>query len=151
MKEYTGGGVTKQEQYFGLMLCEARMVIECAFGRLHLKARFGILKIQMDINLDDLSTVRYACFVLHNFCELHGENMTEEHVRSAINYDNMFQPGTQTAPEVNNVEGKRIQRMLTRYFDPQMQNKKNACTLRSSILSVLYSLAVCVFLPLPFS
>ena len=39
MKEYTGGGSTRQEQYFGLKLCRARMVIGCVFGRL--KARFG--------------------------------------------------------------------------------------------------------------
>ena len=39
MKEYASGGSTAQEQYFGLCLCRARMVIECAFGRL--KARFA--------------------------------------------------------------------------------------------------------------
>lgn len=38
MKEYVNGGSTVQEQYFGLSLCQARMVIECAFRRL--KARF---------------------------------------------------------------------------------------------------------------
>lgn len=41
MKEYVNGGSNAQEQYFGLCLCRARMVIECAFGRL--KARFGAL------------------------------------------------------------------------------------------------------------
>lgn len=50
--EYANGGSTKQEQYFGMRLCQARMIIECAFGRL--KARFGALKRSMDINLDDL-------------------------------------------------------------------------------------------------
>ncbi|CAM4573113.1 unnamed protein product [Leuciscus chuanchicus] len=34
MKEYSNGGSTPSEQYFGLCLCKARMVIECAFGRL---------------------------------------------------------------------------------------------------------------------
>ena len=33
MKEYASGGATAQEQYFGLSLCRARMVIECSFGR----------------------------------------------------------------------------------------------------------------------
>ena len=42
MKEYANGGSTRQEQYFGLTLCRARMVIECAFGRL--KARFPMLR-----------------------------------------------------------------------------------------------------------
>ena len=42
MEEYANGGSTPQEQYFGLKLCSARFVIECAFG--HLKARFGIFR-----------------------------------------------------------------------------------------------------------
>ena len=32
MKEYSNGGSTAQEQYFGLKLCQSRMVIECSFG-----------------------------------------------------------------------------------------------------------------------
>ena len=49
MKEYTGGGATVQEQYFGMTLCRCRSVIECAFGRL--KARFGMLRRAMDVSL----------------------------------------------------------------------------------------------------
>nr|XP_055049667.1 uncharacterized protein LOC129435355 [Misgurnus anguillicaudatus] len=64
MKEYSNGGSTPSEQYFGLCLCKARMVIECAIGRL--KARFAALRRPMDINLLDLPSVIYACFVLHN-------------------------------------------------------------------------------------
>lgn len=45
--------------------CSARNVIECAFGRL--KACFSALRMDTDINLDDLPTVIYSCFVLHNF------------------------------------------------------------------------------------
>ena len=48
MKEFPGGGNNAQEQFFGFRLSSARMVIECAFGRL--KARFGALKREMDIN-----------------------------------------------------------------------------------------------------
>ena len=68
MKEYVNGGLTPQEQYFGLKICSARFVIECTFG--WLKARFSILRRPMDINLYDLPNVVYACFVLHNFCEM---------------------------------------------------------------------------------
>ena len=32
MKEYSNGGSTVQEQYFGMTLCQSRMVIECSFG-----------------------------------------------------------------------------------------------------------------------
>ena len=34
MKEYSNGESTAQEQYFGMTLCQSRMVIECAFGQL---------------------------------------------------------------------------------------------------------------------
>ena len=52
MKEYANSDSTAQEQYFGLTLRSARFVIECAFGRL--KARFGILRRPVDINLYDM-------------------------------------------------------------------------------------------------
>lgn len=51
MKEYSNGGSTPQEQYFGL--CRARMVIKCAFR--WLKARFASPRRSMDINC--LSTI----------------------------------------------------------------------------------------------
>lgn len=39
-------------------------------------------------------TVRhmYACFVLHNFCEIHNESINGENVRMTINYHRDFQP-----------------------------------------------------------
>jgi hypothetical protein len=67
MKEYPGGGGNQQEQYFGYRLCSARNVIECSFERL--KAHWARLRRCMDINIQDLPHVIYACFVLHNYCE----------------------------------------------------------------------------------
>ena len=119
MKEYAGGGTNRQEQYFGYRLCSARNVIECAFGRL--KARFGCLRRAMDINLDDLPYVMYACFVLHNYCELNNESINKETVRMTINYDREFQPPTipnHYNTSSNKTEGKRIRRILINYFDP---------------------------------
>ena len=109
---------TAQEQYFGLKLCQSRMMIECSFGRL--KARFGILNKAMDINLRELPHVIYAFFVLHKFCELNNERISEE-VSSAINYNREFQPPTTAQnyrTECKETECKRIRRVLTQYFDP---------------------------------
>ena len=111
MKEHSNGGSTAQEQYFGLKLCQSRMVIECSFGRL--KARFGAVKRAMDINL--IATY-HLCFVLHNFCELNNERISEDKVSSAINYEREFQPST-TAHNYR-TEGRRIRKLLTQYFDP---------------------------------
>ena len=112
MKEYSNGGSTAQEQYFGLKLCQSRMVIECSFGRL--KARFGALKRAKDISLMELPHIIYACFVLHNFCELNNERISEDKVSSAIDYDREFQPSTTAhnyRTECNETDGKRIRKI----------------------------------------
>ncbi|KAM3867651.1 putative nuclease HARBI1 [Diretmus argenteus] len=119
MKEYSNGGSTPQEQYFGLCLCRARMVIECAFGRL--KARFAALRRPMDINLDDLPYVIYSCFVLHNFCEASKEAVDDPHVLGTIQGERGSQPPTQCnrfLTDCNDGEGKRVRRVLTQYLDP---------------------------------
>ena len=46
----------------------------------------------MHINLDELPFVNYACFVLHNYCEINNEGISEDRVRSSLNY--IFQPET---------------------------------------------------------
>ncbi|KAM4555658.1 putative nuclease HARBI1 [Odontesthes bonariensis] len=119
MKEYSSGGSTPQEQYFGLSLCRARMVIECAFGRL--KARFRCLKRAMDINMCDLPVVIYACFVLHNYCEERSEAVDELSVVSALQRDQEVQPPTRNnsyLTDCNEAEGKRVRRVLTKFLDP---------------------------------
>ena len=63
MKEFAKGGSTPQEQFFGYCLFSARMVVECAFGRL--KARFGILRQPIDLCLENAVTTIQACFILH--------------------------------------------------------------------------------------
>lgn len=40
------------------------------------KTRFGALKRAMDIIIDDLPFVIYACFVLYNFCESNKESIS---------------------------------------------------------------------------
>ena len=120
LSDMLGVGQIDKNRILDITLCSARNVIECAFGRL--KARFGCLKRAMDINSDDLPFVIYACFVLHNYCELNNESINKETIRMTINYDHDFQP--LSAPNrytsSNETEGKRIRRIhvLTNYFDP---------------------------------
>ena len=82
MKEYPGGGSTSEGQFFRWHLCSARMVIECAFGRL--KGRFAVLRRDMDINLNNLPDVIHASFILHNYCEMNGESIANVFVEKAI-------------------------------------------------------------------
>ena len=75
----------------------------------------------MDINLDDLPFVIYACFVLHNFSEFNNESISDDKVRNAVEYDCHFQPHTESnryRTESNEAEGKkRVRKVLTKYFD----------------------------------
>lgn len=93
-------------------------MIECAFGRL--KARFGALRRAMDINLDDLPFVVYACFVLHNYCEATNDPMDENRVIEAVQQDKNNQPATESnfRADCISAEGKRVRRVLTEYLDP---------------------------------
>ena len=90
MGEFVNGGSNEKEQLFVFKLSSTRMVIECAFGRL--KGRFGCLQREMDINIEDLSYVIHACFLLHNFYELHKEPVHQNLVEAAKKYDSEFQP-----------------------------------------------------------
>ncbi|XP_038163564.1 putative nuclease HARBI1 [Cyprinodon tularosa] len=119
MKEFSNGGSSPQEQYFGLCLCRARMVIECAFGRL--KARFAALRRPMDINMTDLPYIIYSCFVLHNFCEAAKETMDEVSVLGTMQGEMDSQPPTQSnnyVTDCNEGEGKRVRRVVMKYLDP---------------------------------
>ena len=115
MKEYANEGASEQEHYFGYRLCKARNVIECAFGCL--KAHFFALRRAMDINLEDLPTVIYACFVLHNYCEINKKSISDEQVRSAVDSECESQPGNlRTTTQGNESQAKRARRVLTKYF-----------------------------------
>ena len=72
----------KKSSFFGYRLSSARMVLECAFGRL--KARFGCLRRDMDIKLDDLAYI-HSCFIINNFCEIHKEPINPHYVTAALN------------------------------------------------------------------
>ncbi|XP_046862569.1 protein ALP1-like [Xenia sp. Carnegie-2017] len=119
MKEFPGGGNSLQQQYFGWRLSSARMVIECAFGRL--KGRFGILKREMDINTEDLPYVIYACFVLHNYCEEEKQVVAEEEISKAMECKKQFQPpilgNRYTLGNNDEQSGKIIRDIFVKFFD----------------------------------
>ena len=117
MKEFLAGGNTVQEQFFGYKLSSARMTIECSFGRL--KGRFGALRREMDINVQDLLKVIHACYILHNFREINNDTVAPEDVERAIKYDKEFQP-TASPPERQQhteTHSKRIRQAFMQYFD----------------------------------
>ncbi|XP_057296141.1 putative nuclease HARBI1 [Hydractinia symbiolongicarpus] len=57
-----------EEVLFNTILRPARNPVECAFGRL--KARWRFLSKKVELKLEHIPTVVYACFTLHNLCEI---------------------------------------------------------------------------------
>ena len=77
MKPYPETAATTAEQKcYNYRQSRARMVVENAFGRL--KGRWRCLLKRMDFKLENVPHAVSACIVLHNMCELYGDNFLEE-------------------------------------------------------------------------
>ena len=77
MKPYTDNGNLMREQVnFNKILSMTRVVVENAYGRL--KGRFRSIAKRLDLNVENVCLVIAACCVLHNFCEVMGEDFSEE-------------------------------------------------------------------------
>ena len=114
MKEYEHCS-NNAEVIFNNMLRSARNPIECAFGRL--KARWAILTRKVDLKLEAVPSVIYACFVLHNLCEKNKSYVDEEQVKVQIhlmeNSENQHKNTPDPIYSVNEAEGSVIRRTLT--------------------------------------
>ena len=124
MKEFVNGRKNQLEQFYGFQLSSARMVIECSFGML--KARFGSLRRDMDINLNDLTHVIQACFILHNICEIRNESISQQEVEATMKYDREFQPLRQSVYNVstNEAGGQKVGQTFVEYFENQYTTTK---------------------------
>ncbi|KAJ8018434.1 Protein ANTAGONIST OF LIKE HETEROCHROMATIN PROTEIN 1 [Holothuria leucospilota] len=111
MKGFSDAGqLTREQQEFNYRLSRARMVVECAFGRL--KARWRCLLKRNDSDISKIPTLVFACCILHNICEEMGDPINpvwlEEHEavgRVAFAANNNRHPG-----------GEAIRRTLVQYF-----------------------------------
>ena len=56
--------------------------IKCVFGGL--KARWRILNRVVDVDLNFVTTLLYACFVFHNFCEINICDLNNEVINKQI-------------------------------------------------------------------
>ena len=78
MKPFSDTGLTQRQWKFNYRLSRARVVVECAFGRL--KGRWRSLMKRNDSKITNIPTLVTACCVLHNLCELHGDACEEDWV-----------------------------------------------------------------------
>ena len=94
------------------------MLAECAFDRL--KARGAILTKKIDFKLELLPILVYACFVLHNFCELDCCHLDKNLVRMQIERSKAEEEKLKNIPDpvysYGNGEGEFVRSVLTSYI-----------------------------------
>ncbi|KAK9979860.1 hypothetical protein ABG768_013268 [Culter alburnus] len=84
MKPFTDNGqLTPQKLVYNQKTSRARVVVENAFGRL--KGRWRCLLKRNDCSTHKVKSLVIACCVLHNLCEMNGDEFREEWVTSALN------------------------------------------------------------------
>ena len=88
MKEFSTSNLNA-EVMFNNLLRSSRSPMECAFGQL--KARWEILSKRVDLKLEQVPVIVYACFVLHNFCEINGINIDDDCVQRQIEFFHITQ------------------------------------------------------------
>ena len=79
MKAYPNNRhLTSEQQRFNYHLRKACVVhvVKHSYGRL--KGRWRCLLKRLDVDISDAQEVVAACCVLHNVCEVHGEEFNEE-------------------------------------------------------------------------
>lgn len=124
MKEFQTCATNEQVLYNN-MLRSARNQIECAFGRL--KARWAFLTRKVDISFENVPTVVYSCFVLHNYCEHMQHCLDEQDVRAQI-LSNRNEESMPNVPDPvyssNTDEGEYLRSLLAEYVK---QNLPDTC------------------------
>ena len=70
------GNLSQQQRRFNYRLSKARVVVEHSYGKL--KGRWRCLLKRLDVNVDDVPELVAACCVLHNVCEVNGDQFDAE-------------------------------------------------------------------------
>ena len=123
MKEYEKW-TKNSEVIFNNLLRTSRNPVECAFGRL--KARWGFLASKVDLKLELVPIVAYACFVLHNYCEVnHGGvdiGLVNQQKAKHIYDDKQQRTRGDPVYSGNTDEGLTIREIITSYIEENIPN-----------------------------
>ena len=96
--------ITSAQKQFNYRQSRARMSVENAFGRL--KGRWRCLLKRMDFALENVPNVVAACVILHNLCEMYGDQFQSEwepNEHCEVETDaSRGNSGSQTASDIRN-------------------------------------------------
>ena len=70
-----GSSLTTEQNTYNYRICRTCIVVENAYGRL--KGRWRRLMKRNDMCIDNITTIVTATCILHNICEVHGDNFNE--------------------------------------------------------------------------
>lgn len=93
-------------------ISRARVVVECAFGRL--KGRWRRLSKQMDLHIDNVPNVITACCVLHNICEVHQDSFNNDWLLEVV--DQPASVPSSSTQSSSSIAGDEICDILMEYF-----------------------------------
>ena len=75
IKPFGGANLNARKEHFNYRMSHGRMTVENTFGRL--KSRFRILSKRNDCTIETIKLMTGACCVLHNICEIQGDQFDE--------------------------------------------------------------------------
>ena len=85
-----------------------------------LKARWQILTKAMNFKLEDILHLIYACFVMHNYCELNNTALDEQGVQRFMDLERENEQAGSRIYSISTVGGTRTRSVLTDYFKEYM-------------------------------
>ena len=107
------GQLTREKRCFNYHLSRARVVVECAFGRL--KGCWRCLLKRNDTNLSFLPTLVTSCCILHNLCEVHSDGFNDDWMCEDDEIDNTA-PNPHPPNVLTITSAENIRTALCRYF-----------------------------------
>ena len=114
MKPFTfNSSLTNNQKVFNYHLSKARIVVENAFGRL--KARWRWLTKRNDMNISNTPHIVTACCILHNICEMFGDQVHDAWLDDAN--DVTDQPLTISTGDRAETDAKEIRNTLVQYYN----------------------------------
>ncbi|KAF4117943.1 uncharacterized protein LOC131554056 [Onychostoma macrolepis] len=115
------GALSEAQRAFNRRLERARGVVDEAF--LRLRARWQCLLKRNDCRMDVVPTMILACCVLHNVCEVHGDEF-DERWEEAVRHEESPQPADEVSPAADDRHGEEVRALFCEYFLQQENQQR---------------------------